>query len=252
METQKKSRLDQLLAEHYGYESRARARDAILRGCIRLDGRVATKPSQNANLNSTIEISDDALRYVSRAALKLVHALKIEPLALAGKTALDLGASTGGFTQVLLEQGIAKVFAIDVGSDQLHPSLQNDARIINIENLNARHLQRSDLNDERPDIVVSDLSFISLKLALPPALELAAPGADGIFLIKPQFEVGKKGLGSGGIVRDEGLIKKTVQDLHDWLNQQSGWQVLQIAPSPIEGGDGNKEFLMIARKNITS
>ena len=252
MEYSKKLRLDQLLVDRYGYESRSRARDAILRGCVSLDGRELRKPSQSTGIDTKLVISDEAGSYVSRAALKLVHALKISNITVADKIAVDLGASTGGFTQVLVEQGAQKVFAIDVGHGQFHASLEGNEKITKIENLNVRDLKLEHINDTEPDLVVSDLSFISLKLALPPALSLARDGADGIFLIKPQFEVGKDNIGSGGIVRDEALVDETVTDISNWLEHQNPWTVIDIFPSPILGGDGNKEFLMIAKKGSST
>ena len=250
MEPAAKSRLDQLLVDHHGYETRSRARDAVLRGCVLVDGKPALKPGQTVSSSSIITIEDSAARYVSRAALKLLDALEISSINVSGKVALDLGASTGGFSQVLLEKGASQVFAIDVGSGQLHPSLTGHPSLVSIENLNVRDLTLEHLDHTRPAIVVSDLSFISLKLALPPALALAAEGAKGLFLIKPQFEVGKKGLGSGGIVRDQDLIETVVRDLGDWLNQQPGWSLDTISASPITGGDGNREFLMIGHKDM--
>ena len=250
MEPATKSRLDQLLVDRHGYETRSRARDAVLRGCVLVDGKEALKPGQTVSSSSIITIEDSAARYVSRAALKLLDALETSGIAVSGKVALDLGASTGGFSQVLLEKGASRVFAIDVGSGQLHPSLGSNPSLISIENLNVRDLTLQHLDQTRPEILVSDLSFISLKLALPPALALAAPGARGLFLIKPQFEVGKKGIGSGGIVRDQDLIETVVRDLGDWLNQQPGWTLDTISPSPITGGDGNREFLMTGHKDI--
>jgi 23S rRNA (cytidine1920-2'-O)/16S rRNA (cytidine1409-2'-O)-methyltransferase len=243
-----KSRLDQLLVDHYGYETRSRARDAVLRGCVYQGTTQLLKPGQMLPVDAKLTIKDPAEHYVSRAALKLLHALNEVDLPISGKVALDLGASTGGFTQVLLENGAEQVFAVDVGSEQLHPSLRNNARVRAIENLNVRDLKLVDLDGIKPDIVVCDLSFISLKIALPPALDLAAENALGVFLIKPQFEVGKAGLGSGGIVRDQALITNTVEDLKAWLNTQPNWCVTHIFASPIIGGDGNTEFLMIAAK----
>lgn len=251
MEHPKKLRLDQLLVERHGYESRSRARDAILRGCVSLKGRELSKPSQSTIVTADLQIVDDAGRYVSRAALKLVHALDSSGVEVTDKTALDLGASTGGFTQVLIERGAAKVFAIDVGHGQFHASLEGNSKICKIENLNVRDLTPLHLDNITPDLLVSDLSFISLKLGLPPALTLAKKGAVGIFLVKPQFEVGKDHIGSGGIVRDEALIDQTVVDISNWLEQQKPWSVIDIFPSPILGGDGNKEFLMIAKKGNT-
>ena len=245
-------RLDQLLVARYGYESRSRARDAILRGSVRRNGGILDKPGLMVADGIALDIDDEASRYVSRAALKLSHALDyrrgnpaFDPK---GKTALDIGASTGGFTQVLLEAGAEKVFAVDVGSGQFHPSLAGDARIRLIENLNARDLTADHLDGTAPDFIVCDASFISLKLVLPPALALAAPGAAGIFLVKPQFEVGRENLGKGGIVKDEETAMKAALDLSNWLGEQPGWQATDLISSPIEGGDGNREFLLFGEK----
>lgn len=245
-----KLRLDQLLVERHGYETRSRARDAVLRGCVFIGGKLATKPGYALCVDADIQIKDEAAGYVSRAALKLLHAIEFSKFDIRGKIALDLGASTGGFTQVLLERGASHVFAVDVGTGQMHPSLTGNPALTNIENLNARALTLDHLDNMKPEVIVSDLSFISLKLALPPALALAEVGAIGLFLIKPQFEVGKDGLGSGGIVRDQALIDGVVEDLGAWLANQPHWLLHSIVPSPIIGGDGNHEFLMIAYKDM--
>lgn len=245
-------RLDQLLVARYGYESRSRARDAIQRGSVRRNGEILDKPGLMVASDSEFDIDDEASRYVSRAALKLAHAIDHMHANPAfnpgGKTALDIGASTGGFTQVLLEAGAEKVFAIDVGSGQFHPSLAGDARIHLIENLNARDLTWDHLDGVAPDFVVCDASFISLKLVLPPALAIASEGAAGIFLVKPQFEVGRENLGKGGIVKDGETANAAAQDLYIWLDQQPGWCSTEVIASPIEGGDGNREFLLFGEK----
>lgn len=246
-------RLDQLLVAQYGYESRSRARDAILRSSVRRGGEILDKPGLMVAGDTRLDIDDEASRYVSRAALKLAHALDhiqenpaFDP---GGKTALDIGASTGGFTQVLLEAGAEKVFAVDVGSGQFHPSLVGDKRIRLIENLNARDLAANHLEGIAPGFLVCDASFISLKLVLPPALTLAAAGAAGIFLIKPQFEVGRDNLGKGGIVKDEETALAAARELSDWLDEQPGWRSIETTSSPIEGGDGNREFLLFGEKH---
>ena len=249
MESSQKIRLDLLLVERHGYESRSRARDAILRGCISVNGEKLSRPSQLLSSETALDIRDPAQKYVSRAALKLIHALDLAKISVSGKIALDLGASTGGFTQVPLERGAKHIYSVDVGSEQMHPSLVNEPRITNIENLNARELISDHLDGCSPQIVVSDLSFISLKIALPPSLALAAPQAEGVFLIKPQFEVGKNGIASGGIVRDRKLIETTVSELTRWLDDQAGWSVTHLSQSPIIGGDGNAEYLMTGRKS---
>lgn len=248
MEPEKRIRLDQLLADQYGYESRSRAKDAILRGCVSVDGKIVIKQGQKVLANSELVITDKAAIYVSRAALKLKSALEKTDFNPQGHIALDLGASTGGFTQVLLERNVEKVWCVDVGTAQLHASLLGHPKIVNLENINARDLTLENLDNDRPSFLVSDLSFISLKLALPPALKIAASGAYGIFLIKPQFEVGKENIGKGGIVRDLDYAKDTARAIADWLDNLNDWNVTHFMPSPIEGGDGNREYLMAARK----
>ncbi|WP_321342493.1 TlyA family RNA methyltransferase [Breoghania sp.] len=244
-----KLRLDQMLVDRGLAESRARARDAILRGHVHVAGRPATKPGQTVAPDADITIDDPAAGYVSRAALKLIAGLDAFAFDVTGCQCLDIGASTGGFTQVLLERGAAHVDAIDVGHDQLHASLQNDPRVNSLEGLNARALTREDLS-AAPDILVSDVSFISLKLALPPALDLAEPAARGLFLVKPQFEAGKNRIGKGGLVDPE-VAEEVAVEIRDWLAAQPGWRVLGMVPSPIKGGDGNGEYLLGAVKDAS-
>ena len=243
------SRLDNLLTDRHGYTSRSRARDAILRGCVLVNGIAVTRPGAAVSPDASITIEDPAKSYVSRAALKLVHALDEMGTDVAGKSALDLGASTGGFTQVLLERGISHVFAIDVGTGQIDPLLAEDPRVTSIENLNVRNLASRHLGGAKPQVIVSDLSFISLKLALPAALSLAAENATGIFLIKPQFEVGRENIGKGGIVRDASLAEAYARDVANWLDTEMGWTLERFTRSPIAGGDGNTEYLAICRKS---
>ncbi|MFO1088366.1 MAG: TlyA family RNA methyltransferase [Hyphomicrobiales bacterium] len=242
-----RQRLDLALVERGLSPSRARARDAILRGAVTVDGAAIDKPAAMVSSESTISIFDPASGYVSRAALKLVHALDRFAIDPAGLDCLDIGASTGGFTQVLLERGARHVTAIDVGHRQMAEPLRADPRVTLIEGLNARDLASNDLPSP-PAMIVCDVSFISLTLALPPALELAAPGAVLVALIKPQFEAGREALGKGGIVRDEAVQRAVCDRVCDWLATDCGWQVQGIADSPIEGGDGNREFLLAARK----
>lgn len=240
-------RLDQLLVERGAFASRSRARDAILRGTVRVGGETAEKPGQMVPRGAALELDDPARAYVSRAALKLKAALEHFSLSPKDRVALDVGASTGGFTQVLLEEGAAHVFAVDVGHGQMAPGLAEDPRVTNIEGLNARDLAVAHLEGEHPQFVVSDVSFISLKLALPPALALAAPGAEAVLLVKPQFEVGRERIGKGGLVAANDA-EACAADLADWLAGQPGWTVLGLCPSPIAGGDGNTEFLLAGRK----
>lgn len=244
-----KRRLDDLLVRRGLFPSRSRARDAILRGTVSVDGRADVKPGQTVPDTVAVEVRDPARGYVSRAALKLAAALDRFGLDPKGATALDIGASTGGFTQVLLERGAASVIALDVGHGQLHDDLLRDTRVRNVEGLNARDLTADGLGGAAPDFLVSDVSFISLRLALPPALALAAQGARGVFLVKPQFEAGRAAIGKGGILRDSGEGARIAADMAAWLETQPGWRALGTAPSPIEGGDGNREFLLAGVKD---
>jgi len=166
-----------------------------------------------------------------------------------GALALDIGASTGGFTQVLLERGASHVFAVDVGHGQFDAGLAADPRVSSIEGLNARDLSLADLDGQTPDFLVTDVSFISLKLALPPALDLAAPGARGVFLVKPQFEAGRDAIGKGGLLRNPADADRVADELREWLDDVPSWRVTGVVPSPIEGGDGNREFLMAGVKD---
>ena len=234
-----RQRLDELLVARGFYPSRSRARDAILRGTVSVGGVTASKPAQPIPADAVVAIADEGRRYVSRAAMKLKHALAHFGLSAKGRHALDIGASTGGFTQVLLEQGAAHVTAIDVGHGQMRVG---DPRVTLIEGLNARDLARQHLAFP-VDLIVCDVSFISLKLALPPAMALAEPGAQLVALIKPQFEVGRDKLGRGGVVAGPQEHRRVCREISEFM-AELGWTVLGITPSPIEGGDGNREFLM--------
>jgi 23S rRNA (cytidine1920-2'-O)/16S rRNA (cytidine1409-2'-O)-methyltransferase len=240
-----RQRLDEALVTRGLYASRSRARDAVLRGTVCVDGEIAAKPAQLVTGDAVISLSDEARAYVSRAALKLKHALRHFSLSPANCHALDIGASAGGFTQVLLEEGAAHVTAIDVGHGQMTIA---GPRVTLIEGLNARGLARKHLAHPI-DFIVCDVSFISLRLALPPALELAEADARLVALIKPQFEVGREALGKGGLVNDEGERERVCGDVAVMLDQ-NGWKVLGLTPSPFEGGDGNREFLIAAVKEL--
>lgn len=236
-------RLDIALVDRGLVPTRARARDAILRGHVTVDGALAARPAQTVDATAAIAVDDPASGYVSRGSLKLIAGLDRFGYTPAGRIALDIGASTGGFTQVLLERGAAKVYAVDVGHGQLDPALAADPRVISREGVNARDLTAADV-PEAPAAIVADVSFISLRLVLPPALALAAPDAWGIFLVKPQFEVGRAGLGKGGIVRDPHMAERSAAEIATWLETDMGWRVGGVILSPIEGGDGNREFLI--------
>jgi len=240
------ARLDQALVERGLATSRARARDAILRGHVRVDGTPAVKPSLTVGPRNAISIDDPAAAYVSRGALKLAAALDAFGYDPAGCTALDIGASTGGFTQVLIERGAVRVFAVDVGHGQLDPRLARDPRLVSREGLNARDLTPADIG-EPLGAIVADVSFIPLRLVLPPALALASGGAWLVALVKPQFEVGRGHVGKGGIVRDVAVARQAAADVAAWLTD-AGWLVDGVIDSPIAGGDGNREFLLGARR----
>lgn len=248
-ENTKPLRLDQFLVEQGFCATRSRARDAIRRGTVSVNGKPVKKPAAHVSGAAKVTIDDAASSYVSRAALKLVHGLDHFGLDPADRICLDIGASTGGFTQILLERGAQKVFAIDVGHGQMHTDVAVDPRVLNMEGLNARDLSPELFDGEMPDFIVSDVSFISLKLALPPALNFAAPGSLGLFLVKPQFEVGREHIGKGGIVTDMALARQTASNVAGWLDQQPGWSSIGLTESPIEGGSGNREFLLAGRKH---
>ncbi|WP_157014976.1 TlyA family RNA methyltransferase [Mesorhizobium xinjiangense] len=242
-------RLDEALVARELFATRSRARDAVKRSTVSVNGRIETKPGRLVAGRDELTTDDAARRYVSRAALKLVAGLDHFGLDVDGAVALDIGASTGGFVQVLLERGARDVFAVDVGHGQMHDKLLGDPRVTNLEGLNARELKAAHLDGAAPDIVVSDVSFISLKLALPPALQLAAPGAAAVLLVKPQFEAGRSAIGKGGILRNATDGPRIADDLAAWLGGQDGWQTIGWTPSPIEGGDGNREFVLAGVKD---
>lgn len=241
-----RDRLDRLLVTRGLVPTRARAADAIRRGAVAVDGRVVTKPGAAVAVDAAVTIEDAAAGYVSRAALKLIAALDHFGISLTGAVALDVGASTGGFTQVLLERGAAQVFAVDVGAGQLADLLRDDRRVVTLEGVNARHLSAETI-PEPVDIITADVSFISLMKALPAALALAKPGAWLVALVKPQFEAGPEQVGKGGIVRDARVREKVCADVTGWLEDR-GWLVAGVIPSPIKGADGNVEYLIAARQ----
>ncbi len=242
-----KLRLDEALVARGFLPSRSRARDAVLRKTVSVNGKVSEKPSQSVGFDDVIAIDDPAQRYVSRAALKLVHALDVFQIDVSNRVCLDIGASTGGFSQVLLERGAAGVTAIDVGHGQMAAEIAENPRVCVIEGLNARDISSV---PGGLSLIVCDVSFISLKLALPPALALAPDGCLLVALIKPQFEVGRGNLGKGGIVREAGLLDSTCADMRRFL-ENLGWAVRNTIPSPISGGGGNAEFLVFAGKSFT-
>ena len=243
-----KVRLDQALVARGLAQSRSQAKDLISRRCVAVNGTVETKTSRQVSHEDQFSVDSADAQYVSRAAGKLVAGLDHFNINPAGLSCLDIGASTGGFTQVLIERGAAHVIALDVGHGQLHPRVASLENVTSLEKVNARNLTEDMLAGRAVELVVSDVSFISLKLALPPALQLARTGAHLIALIKPQFEAGKGKLGKGGIVRDETVRAEVCAEIARWLQDDMGCQVLGTVPSPVVGSDGNQEFLIAARK----
>jgi 23S rRNA (cytidine1920-2'-O)/16S rRNA (cytidine1409-2'-O)-methyltransferase len=243
-----KQRLDTMLVARGLAESRAKAQALALAGLIFSGERRLDKPGQMLAEDTPLECRGRAHPYVSRGGVKLAHALDHFAIDPAGAIALDIGASTGGFTDVLLRRGAAKVFAVDVGHGQLDWRLRQDARVVVRERCNARHLTRAEIPDA-PALVVCDASFIGLATVLPASLALAAPQARLVALIKPQFEVGKGRVGKGGVVRDPALHEEVCARIEAWLASLPGWSVLGVTESPIHGPDGNVEFLIAARRD---
>ena len=240
------TRADRFLVDHGYAKSRAEAQDAIRAGQVSADGVVLRRPSQP--LTDGARISYTAVHaYVSRGALKLMAALDHFGFSPTGLRCLDIGASTGGFTQVLLARGADAVTAIDVGHGQMDPAVASDPRVQLLEGVNARHLEA--IGIARPEAIVVDVSFISLTLALPPALHLALDAAWLVALVKPQFEVGREHVSRGGLVRDTAVALAAAERVTRFVAQQPHWQICGLIESPITGGDGNREYLLGAQKN---
>lgn len=240
------TRLDVLLVSRALVPSRAQARAAIEAGGVTVDGQVETSASRNVADDAvmTVEAAHD---YVGRGALKLAQALDLWDVPVAGRIVLDVGASTGGFTEVCLRRGAARIHAVDVGHGQLHSRVAADPRVVNLERTDARMLDTT-VMPEAPGLIVCDASFISLTKVLPAALALAAPDADLVTLVKPQFEMKSRAdVGRGGVVRDEVARAAALARVIAWLEGE-GWRVLATADSPIPGGDGNRESLLHARR----
>jgi len=238
-----RTRLDRVLVERGLVATRSRGRDLIARGCVTVDGATVTKPGLEIRPDAEVSLTGDVHAYVSRGSAKLSAALSHFGFEANGVTALDIGASTGGFTQVLLRAGARRVYAVDVGRSQLDPSLRQDPRVISLEGTDARSLTPAEVPD-RVGAVIADVSFISLTKALPVPLSLTAPGAWLIALIKPQFEAGRRAVGKGGIVRDAADRQRAVDIVQDWLGRQTEWRVAGVIESPLLGGSGNQEFLI--------
>jgi len=225
--------------------SRAEAQAAIRAGHVSVDGEQVRKAAQKLQTHMNISYQPPH-PYVSRGGVKLAAALDHFSLSPATRVCLDVGASTGGFTQVLLQRGASRVYAVDVGHGQLHAKIKADRRVVPLEGVNARELTRAKV-PESPSAIVADVSFISLKQALPSALVLASRDAWAVFLVKPQFELGRWGTSRSGIVKDEGARATALAEVTEWVKGQ-GWTVIGSMDSPIAGGDGNKEYLLAAAR----
>lgn len=241
------ARLDQQLVSLGLAPTRSRARDLVLRGAVTVEGRVVSKPAASVPPSAAIAVSAEAAD-VSRGAVKLRAAISAFGFDPVGLSCLDVGASAGGFTQALLAAGAARVYAVDVGHGQLAAALREETRVFNLEGHDARSLTGDDI-PEPVGAIVADVSFISLTKALGVPLTFAAPGAWLAALVKPQFEAGRVAVGKGGIVRDDASREAAVEIVRNWVGAQPGWTVMGVVPSPIQGGSGNKEFLLGARFN---
>lgn len=237
-------RADLMLVERGFFASRARAQEAIAAGLVSADGAPVRKPSDMIPPDAAIEAREPH-PYVSRGGVKLAAALDAFGIDARGLVCLDVGASTGGFTEVLLSRGAARVYAVDVGRGQLHPKMLGQRRVISLEGTDARSLDRS-LIPEPIDCLVADVSFISLRLVLPAVVALLAPQASLAVLVKPQFEAGPANV-KKGIVRDEAVRRQVCREMEAFV-AALGFTVLGVVPSPIEGGDGNREYLLGARR----
>ncbi len=246
----KKKRADMLLVERGLAPSRTRAQALFLAGKVYSGTKRIDKPGQNLAEDAPLSLKGEDHPWVSRGGLKLVHGLEHFNIDPAGLIALDIGASTGGFTDVLLSRGAAKVFAVDVGHGQFDWKLRNDGRVTLLERTNARYLTAGEV-PEPVDLIVCDASFIGLETILPAPMALAAPGAWLIALIKPQFEVGKGEVGKGGVVRDPAAHELVCNRVAAWIGSRPGWSVKGLTPSPITGPRGNVEFLICARRPLS-
>ena len=232
-------RLDQLVVQRRLAETRERAQSLILAGAVLVDGAAARRPSQPVAPDAVVALEKTGPDYVSRGALKLEKALDSWAIDPAGCVALDIGASTGGFTDLLLQRGAERVYAVDVGYGQLHYKLRLDPRVVLMERTNARTLNELPTT---PDLAVVDVSFISLRLVLPPVFRLIKAAAQIVALIKPQFEAGRQHVHKGGVVRDPAVHRQVLTDLVEWSSVQP-WRITDLVKSPITGPAGNVEFL---------
>ncbi len=241
MANKEKDRLDLVCLARGLFQSRERARAVIMAGSVRVNGQVLDKPGARISTDAVIEVMDEPHSYVSRGGLKLAHALSTFGIDVQGATAIDVGASTGGFTDCLLKNGAAVVYAVDVGYGQLAWELRSDPRVIVMEKTNARFLRNTDVAPCH--IATVDVSFISLKLILPPLFDIVIPGGDIVALVKPQFEAGRERIGKGGVVRDAEVHFDVLKTLVSFVSD-SDRTAKAICPSPVRGPKGNVEFLL--------
>lgn len=241
-----KKRIDLILVERGLADSRSRAQELVRTGLVRVAGAAVSKPSSEFSADAPVEVTSALFPWVSRGGVKLDHALQEFSISAKGRVCLDLGASTGGFTDVLLQRGAEKVYAVDVGHGQLHEKLRADPRVVSLEGLHAKDLSAENI-PEPAGLIAVDVSFISLKKVLPFAVARAGGACDLVALIKPQFEAGRGNLGKGGIVKDEALQRQICADIQAFIEGELRWDVKGTIKSPITGGDGNAEFLIAAQ-----
>jgi 23S rRNA (cytidine1920-2'-O)/16S rRNA (cytidine1409-2'-O)-methyltransferase len=239
-----KTRLDRLLVEKGLAETRSKAAALIMAGSVLIDGTLVTKAGTLVSENVRVTLKESP-RYVSRAGDKLLAALDTFGVDPAGRIAIDIGASTGGFTDVMLQRGAAKVYAVDVGRGQIHWKLRTHEKVVSLEGINVRNLDPSLIGD-RCDLATFDVSFISLRLVVPPVLHVLKSGADIIALIKPQFEAGREHIGKGGILKDHAIAQEVIRDMEAFLTGLA-CTVSGTIPSPVKGIKGNQEYLVHAR-----
>lgn len=245
---EKKERLDVLLVERGIITSRERAKACIMEGRVYVNGQKVDKAGEKVGVKSEIEYRGDTLKYVSRGGLKLEKAMSIWDLTLDGKVCMDIGASTGGFTDCMLQNGASKVFAVDVGYGQFAWKLRTDERVVCMERTNIRYVTPEDIDNDLLDFASIDVSFISLKKIMPATLGLLKENGEVVALIKPQFEAGREKVGKKGVVREIETHKEVVNGIIDFLLEQD-LNVLGVAYSPIKGPEGNREYLVYFSKN---
>ena len=242
-----KKRLDVLLLEKGFFESREKAKAVIMSGCVYVNNQKADKAGANFDENAAVEVRDNKMRYVSRGGYKLEKAMEVFPISLDGKITMDIGASTGGFTDCMLQNGAKKVYAVDVGYGQLAWKLRNDERVVNLERTNMRYVTTEQV-PEPVGFFSVDVAFISLKLILPAARGVCADDAQGVCLIKPQFEAGRENVGKNGVVRDKKVHQAVVQEIIDFC-LANGFSALGLDYSPIKGPQGNIEYLLYVQRS---